>query len=212
MKRIILAIHGIRSPQQGCWIYAFRDFVKQDSRFKDDIFVPYYYGYVLAVWSANLFFRFGEIREFMKALRKLTNDNPDCELNIVAHSYGTQLSYQAVKRSGEDGEPSIKVNKMILVSSVVSRHGEIPYDDTLRAGKIRQLHCYCSYKDPVCRFAIFGHSGYHGFSRDRYDSKCYLKPFPDLEIYNHQVDNLGHGGYFEGTKYYKEWLDIIATG
>ncbi|MBL7197224.1 MAG: hypothetical protein ISS47_03925 [Candidatus Omnitrophica bacterium] len=47
MKRIIFAIHGIRSPKKGNWIYDFIDFAKKDPRFKDDIFVPHYYGFVL---------------------------------------------------------------------------------------------------------------------------------------------------------------------
>ena len=70
----------------------------------------------------------------MRELRALTVKYPDAELNIVAHSYGTELSYQAIKRSGEDGKPPIKVSKLILVASIVSAHREIPYTDTLRAG------------------------------------------------------------------------------
>ena len=99
---------------------------------------------------------------------------------------------------------------MILVASVVSRHYHIPYNDTLRAGKIKQLHCYCSFEDEVCNYAPFGHSGCFGFSKDKYDKKCYPKPFDDLEIYNHQAEIAEHGDYFKGTKYYQEWLDIIA--
>lgn len=211
MKRIIFAIHGIRSPKQGNWIYDFSNFTKEDPRFKDDIFVPYYYGFVLATVSVFPVFKYEKVKELKIALRKTINDNPNCELNIVAHSYGTELSFWAIKTSGEDGKPAIMTNKVILVSSVVSRFNEIPYNSTLRAGKIKQLHCYCSYKDKVCNFALFGHSGCFGFSRDRYDSRCYPKPFDDLEIYNHQVETLGHSAYFEDVKYFKEWLDIIAS-
>jgi len=100
---------------------------------------------------------------------------------------------------------------MILVSSVVSRHKEIPYDDSVRPGKIKQLHCYCSFEDEVCKFNPFGHSGCYGFAKNKYDSKCYPKPFDELEIYNHQVEILEHSDYFKGTKYFKEWLDILAS-
>ena len=211
MKRIIFAIHGIRSNKQGNWVYDFTDFAKQDPRFKDDVFEPYYYGFVLATVSVIPFFKYARVNRLKEVLRKIVNDNPDYELNIVAHSYGTELSFQAIKTSGEDGKLPIIANKVILVSSVVSRHHEIPYDTTLRAGKIKQLHCYCSFEDEVCNYAPFGHSGCFGFSKDRYDSKCYPKPFDDLEIYNHQVEKLEHGDYFRGTKYYKEWLDIIMS-
>ena len=192
-------------------MYSFTDFAKQDPRFKDDVLEPFTYGFLLATWSANPFVKFYHVQTVKRALRDIVAKNPGCELDIVAHSYGTELSYQAVKTSGEDGKPSIMVNKMILTASVVSNHLEIPYTDTLRAGKIKQLHCYCSYKDNVCQFNPIGHSGYAGFARDLYDSKCYEKPFPDLELYNHQVENVGHCDYFNDTKYYKEWLDIIAT-
>jgi len=211
MKRIIFAIHGIRSPKQGNWIYNFTNFIKQDLRFKGDVFVPHYYGFVLATASVFPFFKFEEVKKVREAIRSVVRDNPECELNIIAHSYGTELSFQAIKTSGEDGKPPIMVNKLILVSSVVSRFNEIPYNTTLRAGKIEQLHCYCSFKDWVCNFAPFGHSGCFGFSRDRYDRKCYQKPIEGLEIYNHQVETLGHCAYFEDVKYFKEWLDIIAT-
>lgn len=211
MKRIIFAIHGIRSHKQGNWVYDFTNFAQQDPRFKNDILEPYYYGFVLATASVIPFFKYAKVNKLKGILRKIINDNPNCELNIVAHSYGTELSFQAIKTSGEDGKPPITANKVILVSSVVSRHREIPYDTTLRAGKIKQLHCYCSFEDEVCNYAPFGHSGCFGFSKDRYDSRCYPKPFDDLEIYNHQVEKLEHGDYFRDTKYYKEWLDIIVS-
>jgi pimeloyl-ACP methyl ester carboxylesterase len=211
MRRIIFAVHGIRSPKQGNWVFVFTDFAKQDPRFKDDIFEPYYYGFVLAPVCVFPPFKYEMVKQLKTALRQIVNDNPNCNLNIVAHSYGTELSFWAIKTSGEDGEPPLMVDKMILVSSVVSRYNEIPYTTTLRAGKIKQLHCYCSYDDKVCNYATFGHSGCFGFSRDRYDSTCYRKPFDDLEIYNHQVQTLGHCDYFKDTTYYKEWLDIIAS-
>lgn len=207
--RIIFAIHGIRSPKKDNWVYKFTDFAKEDTRFKDDIMVPHPYGYLLALNSINPKTKFDHVKEVMAALRTLTKQYPDAELNIVAHSYGTELSYQAVKRSGEDGKPPIKVNKLILVASIVSAHREIPYTDTLKAKKLNELHCYCSYEDEVCRYNPFGHSGCFGFLRSAYDMKCYRKPFKDLEIYNRQQFTLEHCDYFKGDKFFKEWLDII---
>ena len=208
--RIIFAIHGIRSPKEGNWVFNFTEFAKKDPRFKNDVFDVYYYGFVFATVSINPFFKYQMVKKVKAELRRIMTVYPDHELNIIAHSYGTELSFQAIKTSGEDGESIIKVDKLILVSSVVSRFNEIPYNTTLRAGKIKQLHCYCSYKDWVCNFAPFGHSGCFGFSKDRYDSKCYPKPFDDLEIYNHQVEKLGHSAYFT-EDCYQQWLDIIAS-
>lgn len=209
MNRIIFSIHGIRSHRQGNWVFDFTEFAKKDPRFKDDIFNAYYYGFVFATISINPFFKYEMVKKVKKELRRVTTAFPDHELNIIAHSYGTELSFQAIKTSGEDGLPPIILDKLILVSSVVSRFNEIPYDTTLRSNKIKQLHCYCSYKDWVCNFAPFGHSGCFGFSKNRYDSQCCPKPFDDLEIYNHQVEKLDHCAYFN-EKFFAEWLDIIA--
>lgn len=208
--RIIFAIHGIRSAKKDNWVYKFADFVGKDPRFKDDLAVPYPYGFLLALNSVNPKTKFDHVKRVMRELRALTGKYPDAELNIVAHSYGTELSYQAIKRSGEDDKPPIKVNKLILVASIVSAHREIPYPDTLRAGKLNELHCYCSYEDEVCRYNHFGHSGCWGFLRHVHDPKCYEKPFKDLKIYNHQQKDLEHCDYFKGTTFFKEWLDIIA--
>ncbi len=208
--RIIFAIHGIRSAKKDNWIYKFIDFASKDKRFKNDIMVPHTYGYLWALNSVNPKTKFDHVKSVMKELRSLTSQYPDAKLNIVAHSYGTELSYQAIKRSGEDGKPPIKVDKLILVASIVSAHREIPYTDTLREGKLNKLHCYCSYEDEVCRYNPFGHSGCWGFLRHVHDPKCYKKPFKDLELYNHQQKSLEHGDYFKGTKFYKEWLEILV--
>ena len=210
MKRIIFAIHGVRSGKKGNWVYDFTDFAKKDPRFVGDVFVPHWYGRLYATLAMVPFIKYTRVKRLKKVLREIISENPGYELNIVAHSYGTELSFQAIKTSGEDGGSFIKANKLILVSGIVSRHREIPYTDTLRAEKIKELHCYCSYEDEVCRFLNpIGRCGYSGFSKDKYDSKCYPKPIDDLEIYNHQVEILEHSDYFKETEYYKEWLDII---
>lgn len=209
MKKIIFAIHGIRSGEKNNWIHRFTAFARKDPRSKGDIFKSYTYGYVLAAQSVSLTFKYNMINKLKDDLRRIIKKYPEHELNIVAHSYGTLLSFQAIKRSGEDGRSVIKANKLILVASVVSRHREISYKDTFGAGKIKQLHCYCSFKDKICKNNPFGHSGYAGFSKDRYDRRCYAKPIKKLEIHNHQVKTVGHSEYFKGHKFYKQWLDII---
>ncbi|MFA5062814.1 MAG: hypothetical protein WC578_01905 [Candidatus Omnitrophota bacterium] len=209
--RAIIAIHGIRSNKKDNWIYSFCDFAKADLRFQGDVVLPYYYGFLPAIDSVNGFDRLRFIRGFMKFLRGVKSDYPQADLNIVAHSYGTEISFQAIKRSGEDSvkKGPILVNKLILAGSIVSAHREIPYADTLRAGKIKEMHCYCSYEDEVCRYNPFGHSGCFGFLKHVHDPVCYPKPFDDLNIFNHQTNTLEHCDYF--TKQYEQkWLDIIA--
>ena len=209
--RAIIAIHGIRSYKKDNWIYSFCDFAKEDPRFQGDVFLPYYYEYLPALECINAFKRYNLIRRFMKFLRGVKSDYPQADLNIVAHSYGTEMGFQAIKRSGEDSvsKGPILVNKLILVASIVSAHREISYTDTLRAGKIKEMHCYCSYEDEVCRYNNFGHSGCFGFLKDVHDPVCYEKPFNDLNIFNHQTKTLEHCDYFT-KQYEQEWLDIIA--
>ena len=110
--RIIFAIHGIRTKKSENWVSDFVDFAKKDPRFKDDVFVPYYYGFVFAVGSVIPFFKFQKVRQVKRALRKVAAEHPGCELNIVAHSYGTELSFWAVKTSGEDGLPHTVLSRV----------------------------------------------------------------------------------------------------
>src|SRR3989338_3923739 len=97
--RVIVVIHGIRSPKKGSWIYDFCEFGKKDPRFKGDVFLPYHYGYLLALNSINLVTRYNYIRGFMKFLRNVRKDYPNADVSILAHSYGTERSFQAIKRS-----------------------------------------------------------------------------------------------------------------
>jgi len=184
----------------------FFDYIRKDPRYQNEPLIPFKYGFLLAIRCINPFVKFYKVKKLMKRLRKIQKDYPNAELNIVAHSYGTELSYRAIKHSGEDGKESIRVNKLILVASIIQIHED--FSETLRAGKLNELHNYCSLEDEVCRANPFGHSGYVGFM-PLHDRKFYEKPYSDLEVYNHQVEILEHGDYFKGNKYFKEWADII---
>lgn len=211
MKRIVFAIHGIRSGKKDNWVFDFVDFLKRDSRFEGDYLVPYTYGFVPAVVSVFSPFKYAMVKKVKKKLREILSEHPDCELNIVAHSYGTELSYWAVRSSEDDSKSPdpITVNKMILAGSVVTRGGT---PDLVKAGRIKRLDCYCSYEDEVAKlFNPFGRSGASGVSRDNYDRRCYPRPYDDLEIYNHQEKTVEHNAWFT-DKYFKEWADIIVIG
>ena len=210
MKRIIFAIHGIRSGKKDNWVFNFVDFLKRDSRFENDYLVPYVYGYIPAVVSVFPPFKYAMVKKVKKDLREILRERPSYELNIVAHSYGTELSYWAVKSSEDDSKSltPIAINKMILAGSVVTRGGT---PDLVKAGRIKRLDCYCSYEDEVAKlFNPFGRSGASGVSRNNYDGKCYPRPYDNLEIYNHQEKTVEHNAWFT-DKYFKEWTDIIAT-
>ena len=72
------------------------------------------------------------------------------------------LAYEAIRWSGQDTrKKSIRINKLILISSVVKTHEK--FNDTIGKGLIKEVHNFCSYGDEVCRFNPFGHSGYNGF-------------------------------------------------
>jgi len=203
--KVICAIHGIRS--YGEWIDRFFDYIKNDPRYKkDEPLIAYKYGFLLATKSINPFIKFWKIKALMRKLRKIKKTYPEADLNIISHSFGTELSYRAIKHSGEDGKPPIIVDKLILIASIIQIHED--FNETLRANKIKELHNYCSHEDEVCRINPFGHSGYKGFI-PLDDRKFYEKPYSDLEVYNHQVEILEHCDYFKGDKYFKEWSDII---
>ena len=72
MLRLVFAIHGIRSPQKGNWVFDFTEFAKKDPRFKDDAFDAYYYGFVWATISINPFFKYEMVKKVKKELRRIT--------------------------------------------------------------------------------------------------------------------------------------------
>lgn len=188
--KIILAIHGIRT--HGEWIKEFFKYVKERQPTNNTVFVDYNYGWLSAIFCVIPFVKFWYVKKLKRKIREIQKIYPLADLNIVAHSYGTELTYWALHSSGEDGRPIIKTDKIIFSGSILRINTD--FSQEFEQDKIKELHNYSSLEDEVSRLNPFGHSGYTKLA--------------DKNVINHQNNTLEHCGYFV-EQYYKEWYDII---
>ena len=205
MKNIVIAIHGIRTLPKYNWTRIFALHLRYDKRFNDWLMKRASYGYLRAFLVVIPFIRKYRVWKFKRFLRKLRKEHPDDKINILAHSFGTYIAYEAIRRAGQDGKEPIKIIKLILVASIVSAHED--FKDTIEKGLIREVYNYCSYDDRVARFNPFGHSGFYGFlppgKREHIE-----EPWPN--VHNHRFD-VTHSQWFddEPPDFYGKWLDNL---
>ncbi len=208
MKNIVIGIHGIRTERKMNWIRILRLHMNYDKRFNDWDFVNGSYGYFEWIMTIVPFMKRFRISRFLKKLRKIQKKNPGVSINIVGHSYGTMIAYEAIKRSWRDNRGPVRVDSLVLVASIISAHED--FKETIGNNLIRNIYNYCSYDDKVARFNPFGHSGYWGFmppkTRDHLDM-----PYPG--VYNRRFE-VTHSQWFDDDPpdFYKMWLNDIIEG
>ena len=197
---IIIAVHGIRTLPRYNWMRIFEIHWKYDKRFKGWLFKNASYGYLRAFLVAIPFIRKYRVWKFKGFLKKIRKKYPDAKINILAHSFGTYIAYEAIRQAKD-----IKINKLILVASIISAHED--FKDTIGKGLIEKVYNYCSYDDRVVRFNPFGHSGYWGFlppgKREHIEA-----PWPDVRNCRF---NVTHSQWFddEPPDFYGKWLDNL---
>ncbi len=213
-KQIIITIHGIRTRQIKSWQMSFWNFVKSNN--PDVKVFRYQYGFLMAPmswWFAFTskfrvlsFFRKRIISGFVKFINKIQRKFPDHEINIIAHSFGTWISYYSLER-----DPDIRVGSLVLVQGVISSHIEkLNLANWLELGRVKRVHAWSSPNDRVVGKLVlppFGKLGYRGFIRRGHDEDRInpaYKPYP-VEIYNHRTDE-GHGGVLDKLDVYGEEL------
>lgn len=206
MKNIIVAIHGIRTLPKHNWTRIFEIHLRYDKRFDGWLAKEASYGYLRAFLVAIPWIRKFKVWWFKRYLRKLNKKYPDAKINILAHSFGTYISYEAIRQAEKDKKPPIKINKLILVGGIVSSHED--FKDTIGNGLIKEVYNYCSYDDRVVRFnPLFGHCGYQGFfapgTREHIEA-----PWPGVKNCRFEVR---HSQWFDDDPpdFYKMWLDDI---
>ena len=208
MKNIVIGIHGIRTEKKSNWINDLSIHMRLDHRFAEWGFIDASYGYFEWIWTIVPFFKRFRIKRFLSKLRKIQKKNPGVSINIIGHSYGTMIAYEAIKRSGKDGKYPVKVDSLVLVASIVSAHED--FKETIGNYIIRNIYNYCSYADEVARYNPFGHSGYWGFIPPK-PREHINNPYPG--VYNRRYD-VEHSEWFDEDPpdFYTMWLDDIIEG
>lgn len=194
IKKCIIAIHGIRTPALN-WTDIFGRELKHDERFKNWEYKTFNYGFLLAVFCVLAPVRRYLVWRLKRFLSSLIKQN--YEINIIAHSYGTLLSVDVVRKSYNKNDGAMKINKLILVSAVCSRLTD--FFNYIRDGILNTVHNFCSEKDEVCKLNPFGHAGYAGLIRI------------NNSVINHRYE-AEHSSWFDETEpdFYKIWRDIFA--
>ncbi len=212
--KVIITIHGIHTNQMKSWQTRFWEFAHKKD--KDVKVLQYEYAFILApfAWLMTFtnyfkipsFLRSHLIKRFVAFINKVKKEFPDAEISIIAHSFGTWISYCALER-----DQTIKIKNLVLVAGVISSHIEkLDLSEWLEWGRINRVHAWSSHNDDVvCAKALppFGKVGCRGFIRkdhaEDYESP-HPKPYP-VEIHNHHTQEK-HGGVLDKLEVYGEQL------
>lgn len=211
VKNIAILIHGVNTRKNKGWLAKFKKYFDGDPSFDSHwIAINIYYGYIHFLLSVIPFVRHSKIREVQQRLRDIQEKYPNATIHVLAHSYGTMLTYQAVKRSDLDtSDTPLKLGKLITIGGIIDETEK--FKDTLQEGQIQSVHNFCSYEDLVIKFQpIFGKSGYTGFLKNKSDKKHYYKPHTNINIKNYRF-NLKHSEYFsdDPPNFYVLWSQIL---
>lgn len=140
-KRIIISVHGIRTLGQ--W----QDSLEQ-SILNNNLELEvkkYKYNYFSAVQLAIPFFREIVINRLSSELELISDENPNAEITIISHSFGTYATVKALEAIPMSCEMEVK--QLILVSSVLkSNYNFRTIKDKLN---IKTIINECGYNDNV---------------------------------------------------------------
>lgn len=214
-KTAIITIHGIHTGDMSTWQDAFRFFVK--AKHPDTKIFNYEYGVVLApfAWGITLFGKFrmpkwirrmvtGRFKAYVENLQKKF---PDHEFSILAHSFGTWITYHMMKR-----HPEVNFRNLVLVGGVISEHQEkLELVEWLESGRLNSVHAFSSKNDLVVgKVAVppFEKLGYYGFIRKGIASdeqQPVFNPYPPYNIFNYYTLE-DHGGVLKKLDVYGDHL------
>lgn len=195
--KTLITIHGIRT--NGKWQQELVEEVKKYSRSFN--FVEVKYGFFDLISFVLPWSRAKKIREVAAELVRVIEENKSTEINIVAHSFGTQIVSEAFKSLSE----SSKVNNVILCGSPMCNMESIDHVVSRSERTVNE----CGGADFVLLFArLFavglGDAGRIGFTK------------ANTHKFVNRYFNGGHGLYFDvvetGDLFVKKyWMPILLT-
>ena len=192
--KIILTIHGVMycRKKKNDWQKQFQEYCKPDQPLAE--VVNYKYGYLpgiisyLMPWGLRLkfqgFLSKHYIGRFVKFMKRLRDEHPGVELNIVAHSFGGWMVERMLEQT------DIEFGSIIFMHCPISSRIEnTNFRVWLESGRIKEVHAWSSKKDEVIGFIAlppFGKNGYYGFIKGHEDIyKPEYKPYEELELFNY---------------------------
>ena len=193
--QVVLLIHGIRT--QADWGPMVRSKLEVPGQIE---VIPIKYGYFDAfrfwfpLWTRNKPIE-RVYKQIRVALQRYRRDHPEAKMSIIAHSFGTYVVGEILKR-----EFDLKIHRLILCGSVLPQN--FPWEQYQGRFDEDKVINECGKADiwPVLAQSAswgYGASGTHGFGavlvKDRFHEG-------------------GHGQYFEPEFVEKYWEPFIRTG
>jgi|GEM_PF-5210622 len=195
-SRIVVLLHGIRTDAH--WHQQFEEVVNALSGGKETLILSRKYGNFPAVQYAIPFLRKSKIVWLRKTLEDLQLRHPQANICIIAHSFGTFLTTEVLKRT-----PRLKVDSLILCGSVVKR--EFEWNKLTDNNNVNQVINDCGAADlwPVLSRIFIpgtGDSGTFGFDVN------------GGRVRNRFFQYYDHGAFFTQTHITEYWWPFISSG
>lgn len=195
-EKILISVHGIRT--YGQWQAKLSAEISQHSRSFEAIEVKY--GYLDLFSFAVPYLRNKAIKKAANRILSRIKDNPEREIHIVAHSFGTLIVSEALR----NGVSSRRIKSVVLCGSPLRHDDNI--DHIVQSSELTLNECGIDdFVLILARFFILGlgDAGRIGFERENSD-----------EFINRYFRG-GHSLYFKefdqsSTFYERFWLRFIA--
>ena len=189
-RHLILTVHGIRT--YGRWQERLEGLLKTEiAQSGHDIEIDgrhYRYGFFTLFSFLIPFLRNLAVRRFKMHLEAVLDEGPFDRINIVAHSFGTYLTINAL--ASLNPVYRTRIDTVILCGSVLPPDWNL--SQTIGANRVvRRLINDCGNRDGVLLLTLLvygvgmgGRLGLHGFQGKHLVNRHF---------------NIGHSGYFEGS-------------
>lgn len=183
MKRLIITVHGIRT--YGRWQSRLEELVNSGSYAPKAEFAHYKYGVFTLASFLIPYSRRLAVRRFKSELADMIEEKQYSSVDIVAHSFGTYLSVEALHDLADSS--GIRIRNLVLCGSVVSPDRNLTALLSKR-GNVERVVNDCGTRDGVLLLTLLvlgvgmaGRLGLQGMSRDKLVNRFF---------------RLGHSGYF----------------
>lgn len=226
---VVVTIHGImtRRGSKDNWQREFEEWLLDKNI--GVTYRPFEYGWLGPInswrakcidWITDLLHlprltRRTRINEFKAFLIKVREDHPRDNIHIVAHSFGTFITTEALMELDVE-YPSFKACSVSLVAGIISSNLTRSGYNYLLDNNVGSLYAWSSHNDRVVRFIAvppFGHLGYWGLVRPGIEEdriRPIYQPVSLLRAFNNHT-GYEHSGYFDDADtFYPKVVDNMG--
>jgi len=192
----VLTVHGIQTF--GGW----QDRLKQLVELSTDSFSfqSYKYGYFSALTFLVPFLRAPQVRNLEAKIMEVVEADPEKELVIFCHSFGTFLVAHALRNLRSKGS-EVPLSMLVLCGSVLP--SSFDWNFLIRDSRVRIVndcgnHDYVLWLSEalVLGVGMAGKDGFHGLNNSRFCNRYF---------------NGGHSHYFRQEFIRRYWLPLLAS-